>query len=438
MQIAVESNILQKPIVKSDQTAKFEQKNHATTSVDNSHKFIELSDFLASLLNQLCLNTSISTNSSKDNSIVYQNQEQVESYEGMPPLLSILKQSGNDNIDAEQLQQLKAIFGRFFEQQNGSKITQNLVRNKIPQNKIEVIADNIDTLLKYLKIFESTGIKLGENIEESSTEKALHLLPDFRQSLERINREEIQKAIIGETANRKNFPEINIPKQFTPNFENFERNGEKLLQQDIDQVLKVEQEKVEITTEHKPSKIFDTQLKDFGFFAKDTRSIIETASTKIPPEPSKTDVRSHSRIFYSRLEEIPQNIASILNSNIEFPARAEIVLNPKAFGMIIVEINASRNKVEIMFNVQDKEILKMLESQTVVLREKLQNAGFDNQSIDLQYKSFDKGEATYQWKQEEKQSEQELMRDFIRSFAYLKENNELDFENYLQNKLEAL
>lgn len=431
MQIAVESNILQKPIIKSDQVAKSEQKSQVITFVDNPDKSIALNDFLALLLSQLPLNISIATKDSEKNTAVNLNHLEVKGQEGATPFLLMLKQLGNEHIDGEQSRQLQAIFDEIFEQQSSSNITQNFAKNRIPQSEIKIAGDGMKNLL------ESAEIKIGKNIEKIPDEKPLHLLPDLHQSLKSINREDIQRAIIGETADRKNFPEINISKRFTPNFENFEQSEQRSLRQNINQVLKVEQEKVEIVTEQKSSKVFDVQLKDFGFFAKGPRNVMETASAKIP-ELVRVDYQSHSRIFYSRLEEIPQNVASMLSSSVEFPARAEIVLNPKAFGMIIVEINASKNKVEVMFNVQDKEVLKMLENQTSVLREKLQNAGFNNQNIDLQYKSFDKGEAAYHWNQEQKQSEQELMRDFIRSFAYLKENNDIDFENYLQNKLEAL
>ncbi len=437
MQITVESNILQKPIIKSDQTAKFKQKNYETTSVEYPHKSIALNDFLVLLSNQLSVNIPFATEDGEKNTTVNLNHSEVKEQGDTTPFLVALKQLSNEHIDAEQLQQLQAVFDRALEQQSSSNITRNFAKTRTSQNGIKVHNDTIKNLLDYLRIFESTEIKVNKDSEASSIDDSLHLLPDFRQSLKSINREDIRKAIIGETADMKNFPGINIFKRFTPNCENFERSEQRLPQQNIDQVLKVKQEKVEIAPEQKPSKIFDVQPKDLGFFAKDTRNIMGSDFAKIS-EPSKVDYQSHSRIFYSRLEEIPQNIASMLNSSIEFPARAEIVLNPKAFGMIIVEVNASKNKVEVMFNVQDKEILKMLESQTTVLREKLQNAGFDNQNIDLQYKSFDKEEATYQWKQEQKQSEQDLMRDFIRSFAYLKGNNEFDFENYLQNKLEAL
>lgn len=437
MQIAVESNILQNPIVKSDQLAKSKQKSHEVTSDDNLHNPIASNDFLALLLNQLLWNVPIATKGSEKNTAVNLNHSEVKGQEGTTPSLLMLKQLGNKRIDAEQLQQLQTIFDEIVEQQSSSNITQSFTKNRISQNEIKIADDNTKNLLEYLKIFESAGIKIDKDIWETSPEEPLRLLPDLHQSLRSINREDIQKAIVRETADRKNFPEINISKRLTPNFENFEQSEQKLPKQNINQVLKGKQEKVEIATEQKISKVFDVQPKDFSFFVKDARNVIETASAKLP-EPLRVDYQSHRRIFYSRFEEIPQNIASMLNSSVEFPARAEIVLNPKTFGMIIVEINASKNKVEVMFNVQDKEVLKMLENQTAVLREKLQNAGFDNQNIDLQYKSFDKGEATYQWNQEQKQSEQELMRGFIRSFAYLKENNELDFENYLQNKLEAL
>ncbi len=434
MQVAIKSNIHHKPISKSDQPSKIKQHNQKTSSARNIDSVSELNYFLAFLQSQLHLKVAATSKNTINNPASDFTQEEYSSNENALSSLFKLSQFGSNSAIVRQL---GALPDELSGLEKDSKIIQNIGKWKLPTSETKVSTNDANNLLEYLKSVGYTGIKLKNLREGNFDNEAIRLLPDFRQSMKNINQGTIQKADSNDVLTGKGSSKINLVFEHSPEFENFDNLHQKIRKQEIDQLSKVEQEKVEITTERSSFKIFDNQLKDIGLIAKNAKILQEVVSPKVF-DSSKPDYQSHTRIFYSRLEEVPQNVVSMLNSNIEFPARAEIVLNPKTFGIIIVEINASKDKVEVMFKVQAQETLKMLENQAPILRDRLQNAGFDNQSIDLQYKSFEKEGTMHQDKQEQKQTEQNLLRDFIRSFAYLKGNNELDFENYSQNTLEAL
>lgn len=137
--------------------------------------------------------------------------------------------------------------------------------------------------------------------------------------------------------------------------------------------------------------------------------------------------------FSSRLFEIPSKLASIVNSQSEIPVRAEIQLQPRSLGMVVVTITASRSSVEITMQVKDKETLKALETQITPLREKLTQLGFERANVDLQFSQWNYNEMTSH--SENKNEEYQLRRNFLRSFAYLKRSEVEDFQKFFSNQM---
>lgn len=174
----------------------------------------------------------------------------------------------------------------------------------------------------------------------------------------------------------------------------------------------------------------EEQVKNWGFqmqFIKNqlvTKSILEDYNN--PASEPPTTFRLLSRYY-----EIPSKIASILNSRIELPARAEIHLQPRSLGMVVVIITARRNLVDITMRVKDQGTWKALETQIAPLREKLSQLGFEETNIDLQLSQWINSQMQNQ--AENKGEDYQLRRNFLRSFVQLRKNEVRNFQEFVSN-----
>ncbi len=132
-----------------------------------------------------------------------------------------------------------------------------------------------------------------------------------------------------------------------------------------------------------------------------------------------------------RISEIPSKVASLVQNSNDTPIKAEIVLHPKWLGTVIVEMNVIEERIEMVFKSENKETLRMLETQVNFLKEKLQNLGFEKQNYTFQHQLEEKenGSGWFSNKQS-KQEDEELKRQFLHSFLRLRNQN----QNFELNK----
>lgn len=119
----------------------------------------------------------------------------------------------------------------------------------------------------------------------------------------------------------------------------------------------------------------------------------------------------------TRVYEIPTKIATIVESAKEYPIKAELVLQPRWLGTVIVEINVVKDRIEIMFKCENKESMQLLESNLVQLREKLQNLGFEKQYFSFEHQNEGgEGFLSSKGERQQKYEEETLRRQFLHSF----------------------
>lgn len=189
------------------------------------------------------------------------------------------------------------------------------------------------------------------------------------------------------------------------------------------------------------SRIFDNEYIQKGNENEIKRDVIfvqPSANQSVAKqlfETNLTNTTEHPTMprFTTRLSELPTKLASIVNSNKEFPVRAEIQLQPRSYGMVLVTITASPRTVEVTMQVNDKDTLKALESQIPPLREKLTQLGFEQANVELQLNQSNYNEM--QNNNENKSQEYQLRRNFLRSFGYLKKSEGLDFQQMFLHKM---
>ncbi|ROL57649.1 flagellar hook-length control protein FliK [Bacteroidetes/Chlorobi group bacterium Naka2016] len=132
-----------------------------------------------------------------------------------------------------------------------------------------------------------------------------------------------------------------------------------------------------------------------------------------------------------RLSDLPSKVVSLVQNAKEFPIKAEISLQPKWLGTLVVEISVVNDKVEIMFKSENKETLHTLENKVSILKEKLNNNGFEKHSLVFNYQNEEKGASEWNFARgNNRQQDENLRREFLNSFTRLKTKNE-SFENYL-------
>lgn len=181
-------------------------------------------------------------------------------------------------------------------------------------------------------------------------------------------------------------------------------------------------------------RIFDSptgnETKNWEF---QSQFIKNQSLTKLAVENSHNLVSEFPTTFrlLSRFYEIPSKIASIINSQVEVPARAEIHLQPLSLGMVVIVITASRNSVDITMQVKNKETWKALETQFAPLREKLTQLGFENTNIDLQLSQ--EANSQMQNQSENKTNDYLLRQNFLRSFSQLRRNEVRDFQEFVSH-----
>ncbi len=183
---------------------------------------------------------------------------------------------------------------------------------------------------------------------------------------------------------------------------------------------------VEKSTNYSPneSKIFDIEQQKVST-TNQTKSQIN-----IQNEPVKETSRPLISLQLTRNSELPSKIASFVNSSTNFPLKAEITLSPISLGIVIVEINVTKNEVEIMFRTETKEAQHILESQIGFLKEKLSNLGFEKQNFEFQNQAYEKSFLNnYNNSNTERFNDDFARREFLRSFNSLKKEKENNFEN---------
>ena len=202
---------------------------------------------------------------------------------------------------------------------------------------------------------------------------------------------------------------------------NFSDNQHKFEQRDKSEQKPVEKSTNYIsnfdkTTEPEPSKV--STLNQLN------------SQVKFESELTKETLKPSANIHIARISELPQKISSFVESVNQFPARAEITLSPKSLGMVIVDITVVNNEVKVMFKTETKEAQQILESQIGTLKDKLASLGFDKQNFEFVNHSEGNllsGFANY--RNEGRNEEENLRRQFLRSFANLRTKNEKYFEN---------
>lgn len=172
------------------------------------------------------------------------------------------------------------------------------------------------------------------------------------------------------------------------------------------------------------------ETKNWEFLSQFIKNQSLTKPSLEHPNNSASELPTTFRLL-SRYYEIPAKIASILNSRVELPARAEIRLQPRSLGMVVVVITASRNSVDITMQVKDQEIWKVLETQIAPLREKLNQLGFEKTNIDLRLSQW--ANSQMQNQAENKTEDYLFRRNFLRSFAQRRRNEVQDFQEFVSN-----
>lgn len=172
------------------------------------------------------------------------------------------------------------------------------------------------------------------------------------------------------------------------------------------------------------------ETKNWEFQSQFIKNQLITKSSFEHPNNSASELPTTFRLL-SRYYEIPSKILSILNSRVELPARAEIHLQPRSLGMVVVVITASRNSVDITMQVKDQETWKVLETQIAPLREKLNQLGFEKTNIDLQLNQW--ANSQMQNQADNKTEDYLLRRNFLRSFAQQRRSEVQDFQKFVSN-----
>ncbi|MCX7880831.1 MAG: flagellar hook-length control protein FliK, partial [Ignavibacteria bacterium] len=184
----------------------------------------------------------------------------------------------------------------------------------------------------------------------------------------------------------------------------------------------------------------DNYLKIYSF-AVNSQSpfgkafLLENQQFKENPNSSNIkgfDFINEKKLFVKNAT-LPSKVVNLIQTAKEFPLRAEIHLSPKSLGSIFVEINIINEKLDIMFKAENKDTLQILESQVVLLREKLTSLGFEKQNFAFTLNNEKEPEFTgYSNSKHHSHEERTLLKEFIRSFGMFK-NDELkeNFEKYM-------
>ncbi len=104
---------------------------------------------------------------------------------------------------------------------------------------------------------------------------------------------------------------------------------------------------------------------------------------------------------------------------------AQLNLKPESLGTLIVEISVKNNIANVSFSADSKEAMTAIESQMPLLKEKLAQQGLQSDRIEIKLKDNNDvlNQKNLNEQKNQSQEEQKSRKDFIKSFAYLRNGN---------------
>ena len=267
----------------------------------------------------------------------------------------------------------------------------------------------------------SQGLEMVGNLPNSVRQNSSIQLISIFKTIDLVEKQNIlnQKNILNNQG-LQNFEDTNLDR------EKFKINNISNEEYKFEQRDKSEQKAVEKSTNYNGnfSKVSDVEQNKVLSLHQSNRQVI------IENEPTKEIIKPRENIILARISELPSKISSIVETVTQFPAKAEILLNPKTLGIVIVDITVVNNEVKVMFKTETKEAKQMIEGQIGLLKEKLASLGFEKQNFDFVYQSEDKPFSGFGSNRNESRTEEEILRrQFVRSFAIFNQKNETNFES---------
>ncbi|MGB9771296.1 MAG: flagellar hook-length control protein FliK [Candidatus Kapaibacteriota bacterium] len=208
------------------------------------------------------------------------------------------------------------------------------------------------------------------------------------------------------------------------NFPNKEEDSRQINK--IQQFEKTEQKNADYLTKQKDDKLGTGGKEELGADKNIPNNIAKTLLNSGKDEVERT----HLKLNPIRFSELPTKVATIIQNSKEFPVKAELTLKPDSLGTIVVEIKVVKGEIEIMFKADNKETMQLIESQVNVLKEKLNNLGFERQNFVFQHQ-LNENENNFFGNQRKqgKHDEESLRREFLNSFSNLRNQKESFDEN---------
>ncbi|MCX7909259.1 MAG: flagellar hook-length control protein FliK, partial [Ignavibacteria bacterium] len=190
------------------------------------------------------------------------------------------------------------------------------------------------------------------------------------------------------------------------------------------------EQKLSVVTKNQHNDKSEQKFDDISTFRVEANRKTELKNERIPTNVIDINSQTKKEVIEKdeltsqnskptpvRVSDIPTKVASFVQNAKEVPIKAEILLHPKSLGTVVVEMNVINDKIEIMFKSEQKETLQAIESQVGILKDKLQNLGFEKQTFSFhhQLEERDSGFGAFSNRQN-KQQDEALKREFLRSF----------------------
>lgn len=152
-----------------------------------------------------------------------------------------------------------------------------------------------------------------------------------------------------------------------------------------------------------------------------------SVNSKNNAQPSASKLTTYTYSGQVRVQEFAQTTLQMVRATPDnTTSTANLVLKPESLGTLFVQISMTENRAKINIMADSSEAIKTIEHQIGALKEKLAQNGILTDSIDIGLKSKDDGDKLsnqYQFSKQKEKKEKEEMKDFIRSFKYLREND---------------
>jgi len=121
---------------------------------------------------------------------------------------------------------------------------------------------------------------------------------------------------------------------------------------------------------------------------------------------------------FIRLNDITKEIVKLsknISENTTYSAR--ILLKPESLGTLFVKIQLVNNEVNIKLNVEQKEVMKILESQIMTLKENLEKAGLKPTDINFSFRENLENDENSDFQQNKgNNKENKFRKNFLNSF----------------------